>query len=316
MVIIPLFLVTGHNTPSHIFVPSVYIQNLKKMEQVIVLGATGNIGTAVLKNLQNRGVAVFAGVQSDKDFELVRQFGATPVVVNFTDQAHLNQALQGKDRVFLVTPLMQHPESVTQMVIHAAKLNGLKHLVRSTASGADSNGQIQMARWAGASEDLIKASGLNYTIVRPYSFLQNFLNFHSQTIKQTNAFYLPVGDAQLAMLDINDLGEMVAIALTSETHFGKTYELSGLTYTNAGLAETLSTILGKKVSYIAIPEEKARESMLANQMPEWMVNAIMELNYITRQGWVTGYSEDFKQVTGREYTSAETFFTNHKQAFL
>ena len=224
--------------------------------------------------------------------------------------------MQGKDRVFLVTPLMQNPEAVTQMVINASKQNGVKHLVRSTASGADSNGQIQMARWAGASEDLIKASGLNYTILRPYSFLQNFINFHSQTIKQYNGFYLPTGDAKLSMLDINDLGEFAAIVLLNEEHFGKIYELSGQTYSNEILAETLSKVLDKKIIYIDVPEEKAKESMLSNQMPEWMVNAMMELNYITKQGWTAGYSEDYKNLTGKEYTSAETFFANNKQAFL
>jgi uncharacterized protein YbjT (DUF2867 family) len=285
------------------------------MEKVIVLGATGNIGTAVIKNLRNKNVEVFAGVQSENDFEKVSLFDATPIIVNFIDQEGLNQALQGKDRVFLVTPLMQNPEAVTQMVINATKLNGLKHLVRSTASGADSNGQIQMARWAGASEDLIKASGLNYTIVRPSSFLQNFINFHSQTIKQYNGFYLPTGDAKLSMIDINDLGKVVALALTSEEHFGKTYELSGLTYSNEILAETLSQVLGRKVSYIDIPEEKAKESMLSNHMPEWMVNAMMELNYVIKQGWTAGYSDDFKNLTGKEYTSAQAFFENNKQAF-
>jgi uncharacterized protein YbjT (DUF2867 family) len=285
------------------------------MEQIIVLGATGNIGTAVLRNLQGKEANVFAGVQSEKDFDKVAQWGATPTIVNFGDQASLNDALQGKDRVFLVTPLMQHPEAVTQRVIEAAQLNGLKHLVRSTASGADSQGSIQMARWAGASEDLVKASGLNYTILRPYSFLQNFVNFHSPSIKAYDGFYLPTGDAKLSMLDVNDLGEVAALALTGDEHFGKTYELSGLTYTNAALAETLSQVLGRKISYIDVPEEKAKEGMLANQMPEWMVDAMMELNYITKQGWTAGYSPDFKALTGKEYTSAATFFLNNQQAF-
>lgn len=285
------------------------------MEQVIVLGATGNIGTAVLRNLHNRNVEVFAGVQTQNDFGKVNQLGAKPIIVNFTDQESLNQALKGKHRVFLVTPLMQNPESVTQKVINAAMLNGLKHLVRSTASGADSNGQIQMARWAGVSEDLIKTSGLNFTIIRPYSFLQNFINFHSRTIKAYNGFYLPNGDARLSMLDINDLGEVAALALISDQHFGRTYELSGLTYSNEELAEILSTVLGKKITYIDVPEDKAKESMLSNHMPDWMVNAMMELYFITKQGWTAGYSDDFRNITGKEYTNAETFFTNNKQAF-
>ncbi len=286
------------------------------MEKVIVLGATGTVGTAVIKGLQNKNVEVFAGVKSEKDFERVSQYGATPIILNFTDQESLNLAFQGKDRVFLVTPLMQNPQTVTQMVINASRINGVKHIVRSTAAGADINGQIQISRWAGACEDLIKASGINYTIIRPFSFLQNFINFYSQTIKQYNSFYLPTGDAKLSMLDINDLGEVVSITLTSDEHFSKIYELSGQTYSNELLAETLSKVLGRKITYIDVPEEKAKESMLSYHMPDWMIDSLMELNYIIKQGWTAGYSDDYKNLTGKEYTSAETFFENNKQAFL
>ena len=286
------------------------------MEHIIVLGATGTIGTAVLKQLQNKKVQVFASVRSEKDFDKVSEFGATPIMVNFTNQESLNEALQGKDRVFLVTPLMQNPAAVTQMVINAAKLNGVKHLVRSTASGADTHGAIQMARWAGESEDLVKASGLNYTIVRPNTFLQNFITFHSHTIKEHNGFYMPTGTAPLSMVDINDLGEAVALVLTSDEHFGKTYELSGLTYTNESLGESLSQVLGRKISYIDIPEAQALESMAASHMPDWMVSAMMELFYITKQGWTAAYSQDFNNLTGKEYTHADTFFENNKQAFI
>jgi uncharacterized protein YbjT (DUF2867 family) len=286
------------------------------MEKIIVLGATGNIGTAVLQNLQNRNVEVFAGVRSESGFDKVEALGASPVMVNFNDQDSLNEALKGMQRVFLVTPLMQNPEAVTQMVINACKKNGIKHLVRSTASGADSKGQIRMARWAGASEDLIKESGVNYTILRPASFLQNFINYHSYTIKEHSGFYAPIGDAKYAMIDIYDLGEIAALALTGEGHFGKTYDLSGLSYNNQEIARTLSEVVGKKVSYIDIPDEMAKESMLSNHMPEWMVEAMMELNYIIKQGWAAAYSDDFRNITGREYTSAQAFFEKNKNAFI
>ena len=158
--------------------------------------------------------------------------------------------------------------------------------------------------------------GVNYTILRPTSFLQNFINYHSHTIKEHSGFYAPVGDAKYAMVDINDLGEIAALALTTDDHFGKTYELGGLSYNNEEIANSLSEIIGKKVSYIDIPDEKAKESMLSNQMPEWMVNAMMELNHIIKQGWATGYSEDFKSITGRDYTDAQTFFENNKNTFV
>jgi uncharacterized protein YbjT (DUF2867 family) len=286
------------------------------MDKIIVLGATGNIGSAVLRNLQNRNVEVFAGVRSEAEFSKVEALGASPKTVNFADQDSINEALKGMHRVFLVTPLMQEPEAVTQRVIHAYQANGLTHLVRSTASGADSKGPIQMSRWAGASEDLIKSSGINYTILKPASFLQNFVNYHSHTIKDHGGFYAPIGDAQYAMLDINDLGEIAAIALTHDDHFGRTYDLSGLAYSNGEIANILSEVTGKQVAYIDIPEEQAVESMLSNHMPDWMVSAMMELNYVIKQGWAAGYSADFKNITGREYTRAQAFFENNKLAFL
>ncbi|WP_044211864.1 NAD(P)H-binding protein [Flammeovirga sp. OC4] len=282
------------------------------MEKIIVLGATGNIGQAVLEHLQNRDVEVYAGVRAEKDFDKVK--GATPVIVDFTDQESLDHALAGKQRVFLVTPLMQHPEEVTKKVIQAAQKNNLKHIVRSTASGADSNGQIQMARWAGNSEDLIKASGLNYTILQPFNFVQNYINYYGQTIKEYNGFYIPNGDAELSLLDVTDLGEVAAIALTNEEHFGKTYALSGLKYSNEKVAEIISDVVGRKISYIDVPEDKAKESMLDNQMPDWLVEAMMELNYIIKQGWTAGYSADYKNITGKEYTSAKAYFEKNKNA--
>ena len=285
------------------------------MEKIIILGATGNIGSAVLKNLQHRNVEVYAGIRYEKDKEKVQQYGATPVFADFQNQESLNKALKGKGRVFLVTPMMQNPEAVTEKVITAAKLNGVKHFVRSTAAGADSKGQIQMARWAGISEDLIKVSGISFTILRPQSFLQNIINFSSYAIKNENIFYQSAGDAKFAQLDIADLGEIAAIALTSNDHFGKIYELSGLSYTGAELAEILTKTVGRNISYQDVPDEIARQNMRDNKMPEWMVNAFLELNYIVRQGWTNNYSDDYKKLAGKEYTSANDFFEKNKSAF-
>ncbi|MFN9800225.1 MAG: SDR family oxidoreductase [Bacteroidota bacterium] len=286
------------------------------MEKIMVLGATGNIGTAVLKGLQGKNALVYAGIRSDVDSGKVNTYGAQPVRVDFTQPESLQDALKGMHRVFLVTPLMENPEVITRLVIDAARQNGLKHIVRRTATGADSEGHIRMARWAGASEDLIKSSGMNYTILRPYQFLQNFINFHSHSIRNYAGFYVPNGQARMSVLDVRDLGEIAAIALTSDDHFGKVYELSGLSYTNDELAEALSTVLEKKISYVDVSEDKARESMLANQMPEWMVDAMMELNGIIKQGWTNMYSDDYRSITGKEYTSAQTFFEENKLAFV
>ncbi len=289
--------------------------NLLNMENILIIGSTGTIGTAVLKNLQNRSVNVYAAIRSEKDIPKVAAY-AEPVILDFTQPETLDQAMAGKDRVFLVTPLMQNPDEITRLVVEAARKNNLKHIVRSTAAGADVNGSIMMARWAGTSEAVVKESGLNFTILRPHSFLQNFISANSYTIKNQNAYYLPLGDARLAQLDVTDLGEVAAIALTSDEHFGKTYELSGLTYTSEELAQIMSEVLGREITYVDAPEEDIKAGLLSYNLPEWMVDSLMELYYIIKQGWTDTYSDDYKSITGKEYTSARTFFEENKAVFM
>ena len=286
------------------------------MEKIIVLGSTGNIGKAVLKYLKGKNVDVYAGIQSDEHSDLINRYGATPIIADFTNQIDVNKALQDKDRVFLVTPIMQNPEQVTEKVVNAAKINGVKHFVRSTAAGADSRGTIQLSRWAGASENVLKSSGLNYTIIRPYTFLQNFIHFHGFSIKHHNAFYLPVGNAKTSYVDVDNIGEVIATVLTSSEYFGKTIELSGFEYTHTELAELLSNVLNRTISFIDVPENEARNAMITNNYPEWLTNALMELNYATKQGFLAGFSPVYKTITGKEYTRASRFFTDNKSVFM
>ncbi len=285
------------------------------MENILVIGSTGTIGSAVLKNLQNKNVNVFAGVHSEKDIPKVEPY-AEAVPLDFNSPETLDQAMQGKDRVFLVTPLMQDPDKITQLVADAAQKHNVKHIVRSTAAGADVNASIAMGRWAGASEEVIKASGLDWTILQPHSFLQNFISANSYTIKNQDVYYLPLGDARLAQLDVDDLGKVAALVLTSDDHFGKTYELSGLTYTSVELAEIMSEVFGRKITYVDAPEADVRAGLLSYNLPEWMVDCLMEFYNIIKLGWTNTYSEDYKKITGEEYTSAKTFFENNKSVFM
>jgi uncharacterized protein YbjT (DUF2867 family) len=285
------------------------------MEKIIVLGATGTIGKAVLAALQPTQTEVYAGVRNPENVSASTLSGAVPIQLDFTKAEDLDRGLQGMDRVFLVTPLMQQPEWVTQLVLEAAKKNNIKHIVRSTALGADVDGAIEMSRWAGRSEERIKAAGIPYTFIRPNNFLENFINFHAQTIREYKGFYVPNGTAKVGMVSVADIAEVAVHALTSDAHMNKAYDLSGLALTNAEYAAALSEVLAEKISYIDVPEAKAKESMLSNGMPEWLVSAMMELYSIMKQGWTAAYSDDFKKVTGREYTTASSFFEKNKQVF-
>jgi uncharacterized protein YbjT (DUF2867 family) len=135
------------------------------------------------------------------------------------------------------------------------------------------------------------------------------------TIKTQNAFYAPFGNAKLSYLDLIDFGDGVAEILTSENHYSKSLNFSGNTYTMSDLAETLCGVLDRKISYVDIPEEMTKKSMLDMHIPEWMVNAMLELYSITKQGLTDDFSEDFRTITGKDYTNAKSFFDRNKMLF-
>jgi hypothetical protein len=81
------------------------------------------------------------------------------------------------------------------------------------------------------------------------------------------------------------------------------------------LAEPLSGVLDRKISYVDIPEKKKKKSMLEMHIPEWMVNAMLELYSITKQGLTDAFSEDFRTITGKDYTNAKSFFDRNKMLF-
>jgi len=285
------------------------------MEKIIVLGAAGNIGSVVLQHLQSRDAAVYAGVLHSEDIAKVRVYQAEPVIVDFTQADSLKEALQGKDRVFLVTPIMRHPEKVTEQLVQVAEAQGLKHIVRSTAAGADAQSPYTLLRDAGRSEEVLKAAKINHTIIRPGTFLQNFVNWSANSIKEFHGFYQPVGDARMCMLDLDNLGEVVAQVMFSEQHYNQTYTLTGHVYRQQEIADILTALLGRKISYIPTTLEQARQSMQESHTPDWMMEALIGLNEATIAGHLDIYAEDYRQVTGKDYTDAKTFFKKHINSF-
>ena len=73
--------------------------------------------------------------------------------------------------------------------VDAAKLSGVKHIVRSSGAGADSSLEFKMPKVQGTIDDLIKNSGINYTLTKPASFMQNFVNFFADNIKNGITLY-------------------------------------------------------------------------------------------------------------------------------
>jgi uncharacterized protein YbjT (DUF2867 family) len=283
---------------------------------ILITGATGTVGREVIGELQRLGATgVRALVRDPARASFIREAGFETVEGDFDRPETLDAALEGVERAFLLTPPSPHTVAQHAAFIEAAKRAGVRRVVKLSAVGADSSAPEGFGKWHGQSEELLRSSGLGWTILRPNFFMQNLLG-QAGAIAAQGAVYQPVGDARASFIDVRDIAAVAARTLTDEGHEGETYVLTGpeaLSYTD--VAAKLSEATGRPVAYVAITPEQFREGALAQGLPEWLVSALERLNELAVSGDAEEVTEDVRRVGGREPKTFDEFARDHAKAF-
>jgi uncharacterized protein YbjT (DUF2867 family) len=249
---------------------------------VLVTGASGTVGRAVLAEVARGGDAYRAMYRSKQDAAKAPS-GAEVAIADFSDKTSLRSALRGVTSVYLVCSPIPELVELEGSVIEACEALGVERMVLNSALGAGDFGK-SFPSWHRKVEDKLKATRMTYSILRPNSFMQNILTYYAPSIRMEGAFYGAMGDARTSYLDVRDIAVVAAKALGGGEHDGKTYELNGpeaLTY--AEVAERISRHTGVRARYVDIPVEAERKAMLDQGMPDWQVTALLDL-----QAYYTG----------------------------
>ena len=277
---------------------------LKNEKAILVTGATGTVGSEVVKQLASLGQKVKASVHTQsKANKFKDQNGIDTVGIDFYKPETIADAFRHVDRVFLLTPPSPDMTNLYSTLITEAKKNDIKYIVKLSVIGADIEPGITIGRLHRQEEKIIEESGMPYTFLRSGAFMQNFVNFFGQTIREQNAIYLPVGEGKVSFVDVRDIAAAAA-ALVINNHAqdeNKAYDITGqeaLSYAQA--AEVLSKELGRKISYIDIPEESARKGMKENGMSDWLVDGLLEIYAIIRAGHAAQTTTSIEEITGRK----------------
>lgn len=270
---------------------------------ILVTGATGTIGSQVIKHLAGQGVRVKGAVHSPQKAEQLKKAGAEPVPLDFTNGDSLRSALKGVDTLFSLTPLTPDMAENANRLTDAAKAAGVIHIVRLSGMGCEHEA-IQLGRWHRAAERHIESSGIPYTFLRPNSLMQNFVHFPPIN----GAYYLPLGSGRISYVDARDVGAAAAAALTKDGHEGKAYTLTGpAAITAAEVAAHIAKATGKDIRHVDVPEEAARSGMAQAGMPPWLVDALMELHGIGKAGHASAVTGNIRLLTGKEPAPFEQF---------
>ncbi len=273
---------------------------------ILVTGAGGNVGSALLTELRALGVPARAAYR-DPD-----RAGPGAVTLDFGEPTGFPAAFDGVEAVFLLAGVSPRQTELELNVVDAAVKSGVR-VVKLSVWRAD-EGLSAIARLHQPVEEALIASGLPWTILRPNFYLQNFLR--QPTIRSASVFSTPLITAPISFVDTADIARVAARVLTTEGHEGRVYDITGpeaLTYDEA--AAQFSEILGRPVRYISQPDEEARTTMLARGMPEFYVEALIEVARAYRTGGAEKVTPTVEELTGRPATSFPEFVRAHQGVF-
>ncbi|KAA9158237.1 SDR family oxidoreductase [Amycolatopsis acidicola] len=268
---------------------------------IVVTGATGQLGRHVIEGLKAQVPAerIVAAVRSP---EKAADLGVTVRKADYNDPASLDAAFAGAEKVLLISGnevgrrVPQH-----KAVVDAAKRAGVSLLAYTSAPKADTSPLI-LAPEHKATEELIRDSGLPYTILRNGWYNENY----EQTIKQaaeTGGFVGSSGQGKVASATRADYAAAAVAVLTGEGHENKIYELSGDTaWTSEDLAAEIAKATGKPVTYTDLTPEQHKAALLHAGLPEGTAEFVVALDGNRKDGLLALVTGELRELIGRPTT--------------
>jgi len=226
------------------------------------------------------------------------------VKFDYQDPTTFDAALKGAEGAVLIAPPLDSDAPAKLMpVIDKAKLSGVEHVIFISAFGVDAVEQAPLRRI----ERHLMASGLNYTILRPNFFMENFsTGFLAPMVKQ-GGIYLAAGDGKTSFISTTDIAGTVTSAFQKRL-FGKEYNLTGPeALDHATAASILSKVTGKSITYHPLTEDVMFKGMRDNGLPESATQYIGVLYGAVRAGYAAAVTKDVESVTGRRPQTFEAY---------
>jgi uncharacterized protein YbjT (DUF2867 family) len=281
---------------------------------ILVTGATGNVGSAAVRELIGRGARVRALVRDPRGARERLGGDVELAAGDFGDPPSLRRALHGVERVLLSSS--DSPEKVAHetAVIAAAVAAGVELVVKASTAGARAGSPLPCFDWNGQIEDALRYAFVPAVNLRS-AFYMTYLLMAADQVR-AGSLFAPAGDGAIAMVDPRDVGAVAAAVLTSDGHAGRDYTLTGpeaIAYQQVATALVAAT--GHPVEYLDVPAEAARAGMVAAGMPPWLVEHLDRVFDLVRRGELAETTYTVRTLIGREPRSFADFAHDRARAF-
>ncbi|MFF7993724.1 NAD(P)H-binding protein [Kitasatospora xanthocidica] len=258
---------------------------------ILVTGATGNIGSALLEELWAHGAGPLRGLTRDAAGARFPE-GVDAVEGSLADTDSLKPALSGVRSLFLVSRLGSDAD-----ILAAAREAGVEHVVLVSSITVQTHPHLGPAAENLAVEQALKASGMDWTILRPTQFASNSLMW-AASIRAHETVHAPYADAALPTIHPADIASVARVALTEPGHRGRTHALTGPEPVTARQqAEAIAAALGREVPFAEISRQEAHAGMAAVFGAE-AADAVLDVTGGDLNDAIRAVRDTVEQVTG------------------
>jgi uncharacterized protein YbjT (DUF2867 family) len=270
---------------------------------IYVTGGRGwHVGREVVRQLTQAGQRVRALAGSVEEGRSLEAPNVEVVIGDCERPETFAHTLEGIDAAMMITRNSLNFVEMEANFIEAAKAARVGRFVKFSAVGADVDDETQVKRSHAQAEELLKRSGLKWTILRPHFFMQNVLWFVDE-IRARGTISLPMKSTRFGIIDFRDIAAVAAKCLTQTGHEDRTYTLSGpelLSFYD--VAAKLSRATGIPIQYNDLPPDEFRELLVAMGRPAWHADS-MTRSYVLMSQVEEEVSGDVRRILGRQPAS-------------
>jgi uncharacterized protein YbjT (DUF2867 family) len=235
-------------------------------ESILIVGATGTVGSELVRQLAATGRRVKALVRDERKAASIGHVAA-PVIGDLAAPATLAPAFEGAERVFVLAPPVPELELLAGNAFDAAAAAGAKRIVYLSAFGTGELDDRHFRAHA-ANERRLASLGIDWTVLRPTRFM-TYTPYAWSSVLQRNLLLEAGGEGAMTVIDPADVAAVALVALTTDGHEGKAYKLTSEdSFTALELANTLSRALGRDLTVFRGDTEALRAALVECGAPE------------------------------------------------
>ena len=319
---------TGGTYDSHLVIPVLPVdpaalewvtEELNTMTEsrppvILVLGASGNVGSALTKRLAGGPHGIRAFFDPSTGQSATFPDGVSEIHGTFDDASALRSAMEGVDAVFALTPPSEQQIGWQRAIAGAAQEAGVRRIVKLSAFETSKDSVLQMGRWHYDGERAVAETGCEYVILRPQYFMQMLLPALIAAAR-TGVFTGPAAPGtRLAPVEVNDIAAVAAVALTTADLNGQILIPTGpaaLSFDE--MAAELSAIVRRDIRYVQRSAADVHRDFTARGWPEWHISDYLKIHGEAASPLVTTC---VAELTGVEPTSFAAFLAGHATELL